>query len=247
MKTFSEIFEAHLLEKQEKEYKAVEKIIFNEIYEKYRRKYLLEKFYREYELEKMFEDIWRKYLRDIEEEKRQRLLLEKTCRETCLLREAVITPKNFGINVENYLTNERDLNEKTIRNAIFKVIDKNHKAYDPFVIRSSGNNDVNNLNHTLIVATENYRDFIVQRFTKHIKDLNQKLESQPQERHSLEKEIALKTYEVNHIRVDPQWVSDWFDKIHFTDQRLLEPDVLNLIRETSNELYANLPNGFEFH
>jgi len=245
MKTFSEIFEAHLLEKQEKEYKAVEKIIFNEIYEKYRRKYLLEKFYREYELEKMFEDIWRKYLRDIEEEKRQRLLLEKTCRETCLLREAVITPKNFGINVENYLTNERDLNEKTIRNAIFKVIDKNHKAYDPFVIRSSGNNDVNNLNHTLIVATENYRNFIVQRLNNRIHGLNQDLKNNPTKRQQFEKEIALKTYDMNNILVDPEWANKWFDSIHLTDQRLLEPNVLKFIRKTSKDLYANLPKGFD--
>jgi len=221
---------------------------FREIFEMGRQDALFEKFYREYRMDKLLEEI-EDTLRVIEERKRQRqrLLFEKTCRKNRLLREAVITPKNFGINVENYLTNERDLNEKTIRNAIFKVIDRNHKAHSPFVIRSSGNTNVNNLNHTLIVATENYRNFIFQRFTDEIRILNQQLEEEPQERHSLEKGIALKTYDMNNILVDPEWANKWFDGIHLTDPRLLEPNVLKFIRDTSKDLYANLPDGFEVH
>ena len=239
--TFREIFEAHLLEEQEKDYRVLENIIYNEIYEKCQREYLLEKFYWEYELEKMFEDM-EGILREIEERERER---QRIIEKTCLLREAVITPKHFGLNVENHLGKVRDLNEKTIRNAVFQVISDNHKAHDPFVIRSSGNNDVNNLNHTLFVSTEKYQNFIVQRLSNRIRDLNQDLVNHPQRRQQHEKDIAWKTYDVNHIKVDPQWVSDWFDKIHLTDQRLLEPNVLNIIREISKDLYANLPDGFE--
>ena len=245
MKTFGEIFEAHLIEEQEKDYKLLEKIIFNEIYEKCQRKYLIEKFYWEHELEKMSEGIWVEYLREIEKEKRQRLLLEKICCKNRLLREAVITPKHFGANVENNLKNASTLNEKTIRDAIFKVISDNHKAFSPFVIRSSGNKDVNNMNHTLIVSTENYRNFIVQRLNNRIHGLNQDLKNNPTKRQQFEKEIALKTYDMNNILVDPEWANKWFDSIHLTDQRLLEPNVLKFIRKTSKDLYANLPKGFD--